>query len=152
MWISASERFKTPNRSTAMDFQSAELEQTFPKSDQTADVYAKKLQLTKGSKWVCPFQTVFFFSRLIIDDHHFRTPIHHKNGQKMERLQVTALMKASVPDGVSHGLGDVGCWAKETKETKEITRKPRQRPPKVRGPEFWISGSFLPLVIEMGNA
>lgn len=150
MDVDFSERFKTPNRSTAMDFQSAELEQTFPKSDQTADVYAKKLQLTKGSKWVCPFQTVDFFSRLIIDDHHFRTtPIHHKNCQKMERLQVTALMKAGVPDGPGESWG---CWAKATKETKEITRKPRQRPPKVRGPEFWISGSFLPLVIEMGNA
>ena len=123
-----------------------------PKIRSDSRCLRQKTPADEGVQMGLSLSDCFFFSRLIIDDHHFRMPIHHKNGQKMERLQVTALMKASVPDGVSHGLGDVGCWAKETKETKEITRKPRQRPPKVRGPEFWISGSFLPLVIEMGNA
>ena len=107
-------------------------------------------------------------NRFIIYDHHFHTAqIHDRKMPKIgasrytsciphwndpcpppERLQVTALMKAGIPvmGQVSDGLG-VG---KATKETKEITRKPRQRPPKIRGPEWPGFGSVSkPIIIFM---
>ena len=122
---------------------------TFPKirSDSRCFTPKKTPADEGGPKWgLSPFRLFFFFFAA----HHRWSSFSHANftirmARKMERLQVDSSDEGPAsPDGVSHGLG--WCWVlgqRGPRRTKEITRKPRQRPPKVqRDLSFWISGSF----------